>query len=233
MDENNGHLDTLFNHSEPGYMITFGAAQGSNAPQRIVYFQLTRHSLDSNLAPSTAVWAYDLDQDSVIWKTPYIFGQTPHGDPVLHDNRLYTFTWNRVYCYDAQTGVELWRHIMAENPIEANFTQGDALIYKDYLICKPNHEILFALNRFSGQVEWINRDAGNAGFGGMSFYDGMVYYANGQLYGHNADNGKLIYYEDRYGKMSETPVIDTVNGHIYLNNYHEALCFKLPEFDGQ
>ena len=47
----------------------------------------------------------------------------------------------------------------------------------------------------------------------------------------NANTGRIRLREENYGKLSETPVIDSVNRHIYLNNYFEALCFKIPDFD--
>lgn len=233
IEELSGTLDTLrIIKSFDDYKLFLGGMVGSELPEEVLYIQVEGWHKDSVVNGGRfSVLAYELKSDSILWQTPYTKNQQPMRRPLYQDGRVYAFSSNIVHCLDATSGAELWRYQL-NGPIGYNnFSQGGARIYKDLLICKPNHEVLFALNRFSGQIEWSNNHAGSAGFGGVNLYDGKFMYADGTLYIHHAETGKILLQESSYGKLTETPVVDSINGHLYLNNYIDALCFRWPSLE--
>jgi len=83
----------------------------------------------------------------ILWKVDVGFG---HSNVAIKDNRLYTMGLGGVYCFDADTGEEIWLHDLdsTADTLATPTTDGK------YVYTLGKEGILLCLNAKNGQVRW-------------------------------------------------------------------------------
>src|SRR5690606_33761124 len=111
-----------------------------------------------------------------------------------------------------------------------HFGQGDLFINGNQVVIKGGSDDIFALSKQTGNLMWSHTGSGSAMSGRFSYFEGKLFFcADADLIIVDAQSGNLLWKEDGYGKITGTVAIDPVRRLMYVNNYYEALCFKIPD----
>jgi len=190
----------------------------------ILYFQDRQYSY-SSFASRVDFYAYNLTKGEILWKLEDISPQESNTSPAVLDEvnrRMYFLTWHTIFCWDMDTGEEIWKV-----PLAAGVLASNPILYDGKLIMKTDQGYLTAFDAATGQELYYVKQ-GACCIGRMLAYDGRLYYTDRSLYIVNPSTGEVLH---KIGGdfQSRPPVIDAERNVMYLMDRYYMYCYKIPE----
>ena len=174
------------------------------------------------------LYCYNQSADSLVWIKEYF---TPSGSsnvqpPIVENDRLYFGGKWDVVCMDLPSGDEVWR----EN-LYWDFQGSNILIWQDLIITNLDNGDLIALNKNSGNIEWVNEGLGYC-CTEIREFDGRIYIGNKYLFIVDAASGELLHKyssPNPQGEFYNAVGVDLENERMYCSDGFALLCMELPE----
>lgn len=191
----------------------------------------------SNLADRIDLYAFNLSQDSLLWRRDSI---TPSGNssvqpPLVHEDKIYFTGQRTISCFDALSGDLIWENELGDG-IFTHFLLSNILLVDGVLVVKNDYKYLHGLDPDTGVELWCQKETGHSKTY-MVYYDGHVYFnGDGYLFkvtvltgeiqwkfkSPNKDNG----YRD--ASFHSTGVaIDPELKHLYTSDGYFIMCVDL------
>ncbi len=190
----------------------------------ILYFQNRQYNY-SSFTSRVDIYAYNLTKGEILWKLEDISPQESNiFSPVLdpENRRMYFLTWHTIFCWDMDTGEEIWKV-----PLAAGVLASYPVLYDGKLIMKTDQGYLTAFDAETGQELYYVKQ-GACCIYDMTAYKGRLYYTDRSLYIVNPNTGEVLH---KIGGdfQSWPPVIDAERNVMYLMDHYYMYCYKIPE----
>jgi outer membrane protein assembly factor BamB len=185
------------------------------------------------------LWNYEYDAPGAV-----SYGSGPRARPIVAADRVYTSNaFNRVFCFDAETGVPLWDRDLGKElrPAALGFGAAAApLILGDLLVCQPGASAagagIVALDRKTGKDVWKCAE-GSASYAApqrvtLCGVEQILVYAK-NVAGIDPKSGRVLWsylYED--GKNVAAPMI--IGDRVIAGNLSWGVgCRKIVQTGGK
>ncbi len=192
--------------------ITAPVIHTNNLGETIAYFQISYGSnSESPHVTLPDLVAYNLDQDTTIWRIDD-FNEIGIGNLacVIDNNRLLVFGDWSVYCFDMNSGNKLWRtEITTENQLNV-FEETNIVIHNQSIFCLSKGGNLYRLNRNSGQLVQAFYDIAPSSSRNPLVNDGKIFYSSfgtQRIHIFDIDKDEFVHHEP-YTSFGEDIVYD-------------------------
>lgn len=189
--------------------------------ERVIYTPSQRH-ID--------LVRFNITKDSLEWKVSdfgYTFESGTETSPIIKDERLYVHLVRDILCFDLHTGELLWKN-------EYNFTNFDLtnFIINDGILNSISDEgHVVGIDIETGQQKYFF-DNGAMG-GGITYYDGRLFYASEDLFILNHQTGEVMHeIRTKNGGgafFRNKVVIDEETEIMYVQDGYFMQAIKIPE----
>lgn len=224
-----------------------------NGDLLIIYIQNNINHADGLHRNFSRMNAFNITQNRIEWMFD---GNFRAHEPIIEDERIYSFSHDYFYCINAETGEIIWEKDRSESGLNVAYN-GDNLnlvSYNGSIVSIGSNERIVSLNKSNGNVRWSrtfeiltneeDRLSQGSRDGVINIYRNKLYYINdrGEIMVLNLINGdtKRYYLPERsiYNEEGDTlfgqdfgghDIIIDDNGIIYASDGHRFLAFKLPE----
>ena len=190
----------------------------------ILYFQDRQYRYYPS-TNRTNFYAYNLTKKEVLWELKDISPQTSNTSPAVLDEtnrRMYFLTWHTIFCWDMDTGEEIWKL-----PLSAGVLASNPILYDGKLIMKTDQGYLTAFDADTGEELYYVKQ-GACCISSMIVYDGRLYYTDGRVRIVDPNTGEVID-KIRGDFQTRPPVIDSVRNVLYVMDSRYMYCYKIPE----
>ncbi len=221
--------------SDNNYSVGFDCVAGTHLSNgdNLILFKSGHWNFDESRGRMD-LFCYNMSADSLYWRIKGIEGIDGGVIPIqVEDSIVYCPGGREFFAVNLYTGKKIWAFDYGSRSPGDHFGHGDFYINGNRILIKPSGDHLAVLNRFTGdEIHYLD----NMGFtmqGRFTHFEGKLFYiADADLIIIDDYSGERLLPEDRQnhlGKLTENAIIDPVRRVMYLCNYHEALCVKLPD----
>jgi outer membrane protein assembly factor BamB len=228
--------ETVYTYTaNDGYAGGFSCITPANLPNgdELILFKNSQWNFDSAQGRMD-LFCYNLTADSLLWRNK---GIEDAGNGIMPmqvvDSVVYAPGAEHFFAVNLNTGQVIWEFDYGAHSGGDNVGYGDFFINGDRLLLKPSGDHLIVFNRHNGQIIHNRLGMGYTMKGRFTHFEGKLWYiADADLKVVDDFTGESLLpaiRQDHLGKLNENVVIDPETRLMYLCNYHEALCVKLPE----
>lgn len=180
------------------------------------------------------VFAYNLTADSLLWRNKGLEMWDGGVMPMkVEDSLVFCPGGGYFFALNLYTGEKVWEFDYAGRSPGNHFGYGDVFFNGKFLIIKPSGDELFCLTKTTGRLNWWKDKKGWTMKGRFTHFEGKLFYiADADLIVVDDYTGERLLSEERQehlGKLTGDVRIDPTTRLMYMANYHEALCVKIPE----
>jgi outer membrane protein assembly factor BamB len=221
--------------AKDGFVGYFSCITPASLPNgdELILFKNSQWNFDSAQGRMD-LFCYNLTADSLLWRNK---GIEDAGNGIMPmqvvDSVLYAPGAEHFFAVNLITGQVIWEFDYGAHSGGDNVGYGDFFINGDRLLLKPSGDHLLVFNRHNGQIIHNRLGMGYTMKGRFTHFEGKLWYiADADLKVVDDFTGESLLpaiRQDHLGKLNENVVIDPETQLMYLCNYHEALCVKLPE----
>ena len=182
------------------------------------------------------LFAYNLDQDSLVWSDIDIeeTGNASIQSPIIKDDRLYFQGQSTLFCYDLNDGEVVWKRTFS-----TGFGSSNSAIAEGKIIINAYSKNIYALDLATGDIIWENSETETENSTSMVYHNGNVYFISegrGKLLGIQVSDGEVVLEMDSpndtgfngVGLRSGIAIHPELN-YLYMSDNYFLMCIKLPE----
>jgi outer membrane protein assembly factor BamB len=180
------------------------------------------------------LYAYNLTQKEIQWfKEDIGDGESNVRAPLIDGDYVYYCGQFHVFCYEKESG-----NLVFERKLHHTFQGANFLIWEDLFITNLDNGDLIAINKLTGDTEWVKENLTGC-CTELRIFDDKVYLANGDLYILQASTGRLLFqYETPTQKEKgrgnadflNAVAVDLENKMMYTTDSYYLLKMRLPDF---
>jgi outer membrane protein assembly factor BamB len=199
----------------------------------ILIFQ-TQQIIISPYDGKTSLYAYNLTKKEMQWfKEDIGDGESNVRPPLIDGDYVYFCGQFHVFCYEKESG-----NLVFERQLYHTFQGANFLIWEDLFITNLDNGDLIAINKLTGDTEWVKENLTGC-CTELRIFDDKVYLANGDLYILQASTGRLLFqYETPTQKEKgrgnadflNAVAVDLENKMMYTTDSYYLLKMRLPDF---
>ena len=174
------------------------------------------------------LYCYNQTADSLVW-VKYDFtssGSSNVQPPIVEGDRLYFGGKWDVVCLELPSGDEVWR-----KNLYWDFQGSNNLIHEDLWITNLDNGDLIALNKYTGEIAWVNEDLSYC-CTELRVYDDRIYFGNNDLYIVDVFTGDLLHKfssPNPNGEFYNAVAVDLENKRMYCSDGYSLLCMDVPD----
>jgi len=176
-----GFVDTLVTHLKNDdfeHLISHPALHFNEEGDKILLYYYKRYNYNEADLHMDFI-KYNVSEDSIEWQLQDFSvsnGSGARQQPIIIGNRIYTSTTRAVYCFDLDTGNEIWR----SEHLQTNFTFTNVIINNGILNIHSDTGDLIGIDIETGNLLY-KFDYGPTSYAGLTYYDGKIFYATDEL----------------------------------------------------
>jgi outer membrane protein assembly factor BamB len=221
--------------ADDGYSVGFSCMLSTflDNGDEVLLFKNRQWHFDS-MQGRMDVFAYNLSADSLLWRNKGLEKWDGGVIPMqVKDSLVFCPGGGLLYALNLYTGEKVWEFNYAEKSPGNHFGYGDIFINGPFLLVKPSGDELFCLTAETGRLNWWRENRGWTMKGRFTHFENKLFYiADADLIIIDDYTGERLLKEDQQehlGKLTGDVRIDPATRLMYMANYHEALCVKIPE----
>jgi outer membrane protein assembly factor BamB len=193
------------------------------------FFELFQQP-DGSLNNYSWLYAYNLSQNKIVWSHPNIYTAWP---PISTNGKLFVVSSGYLFCFDAETGNEIWKQQMHVN------SGGYFKLFDNKLVISDQGGTSFvhAYNLSDGSPAWKISYNGNSSE--PVYYKGLMYFtcgSDGLLWAIRVSNGEIVW-KERCPDQDENDIsywsfgvnVDPVRNKLYVASFTGAFCLEPAE----
>ncbi len=204
----------------------------------LVFFDKKYKTINENWPLRVDLYSYNATADTVMWVAKHIDHSAfalpnVNNPPIIDGDRIYFFMHTIAYCFDRYTGEILWEtkyvHADGDGTGSCNY-----ILAEDKLISVTGQGYVFAIDKNTGKLLYRNDYGGFVSY--ITYYDGRIYYTDGDLMIVDARSGNLLHEFRTHNYCKRTPgaftngvAINPEQGVMYVQDGFFLMCIKLPE----
>jgi len=181
MQKQTGDLDTLVTHLKNDQFhrfISHPILQFNEVGEKILFYFYKKFDW-SGVEFHLDFIKYNVDRDSVEWKHADFSNTLDSGgrfQPIILDGNIYVNTVRTVFCFNIETGDEIWR----SEHLQTNFSFTNMIINNGILNIHSDTGDLIGIDVETGNLLY-KFDYGPTSYEGLTYYDGKIFYATDEL----------------------------------------------------
>ena len=196
----------------------------------ILIFQDRRGRPNPNPRFDTELYSYNLTKKEVKWRVKHIAPTDVSNQinpPVLDlDNkRVYFLTRFTVFCFDLETGAEIWKV-----PLDyAGVVSGNYLLSHGKLITKTDQGYLIAFDADTGARVYYEK-MGGCCVDNIKVVGDRIYFTDQEIFVADVNTGKLKWRYSGWGKFYMGVAVDEANGVMYGVGTQYLYAMEIPKY---
>lgn len=228
----NQNWETVFTNKKEGNLcagLELPTAVTNSKGERILFFQ-QRALYKHNIHGYVKLFAFNETKKKLEWQTDSLDNNSNVDPPLFYKNRVYFNGDNAVFCFDAETGNQIWKWSPEKY---RSLVLGDMIIGEDKLFVKPDDEAMYCLNLDNGKEIWKNLTNDGGVCDNPTYHKGNIYYSSWSrrdLYAVDAATGKVFWTFDMPNWSGGAEIgIDHEKNLMYASDRRFIYCFQIPK----
>jgi outer membrane protein assembly factor BamB len=184
-----------------------------------------------NEALRSLIYCFNMTKNRMVYTKEIFSNEGASTLPVIHKNKIYATSNNKIVCVDIATGDKTW----VSNPITtSNSTFTNFTVAEGKVLAGNENSKLYCYDAATGQLIWEKEKtiANTNSINKPTVLNGILYYnALSKLYAVDIQTGEFLWqYKLDTGNsnlfFNQSLTVDPIGKRIYAHDFQNAYCFE-------